>query len=121
MERNPLYGTKNRSLGGRKNPKPGGEWRFVGPGLVAPGVPFVVAPRGKDRTSELNHCVRQTLGQELPKKANIPVSKYSIKETKQPDFKVVHRLDNGMVILGVTSFKQRLKQSYKLFCFTNPV
>ena len=47
---------------------------------------------------------------ELPVSENIPVSKYSIEAAKQPGFKVAEGLDNGMVIWGVTSFKQRLKQ-----------
>lgn len=62
MKRNPLQESERRSLVGRGNPKPGGVRRFVGPRIVAPGVPSILAPRGKDRTSELNSWVSQTLG-----------------------------------------------------------
>lgn len=66
MKRNPSQESEHRSLIGRGNPKPGVR-RCVGPRIVAPGVPSILAPRGKDRTSELNGWVIQTLGHRAPK------------------------------------------------------
>lgn len=81
-ERSPLQGGESRSPVNKENPKRRSGRRFVGPGRVTLRVPSIIAPRGKDRNSELSGCMRLTEPQSSQVLANILVSKYSLAATK---------------------------------------